>query len=148
MTNLEIENAYVGGSQVEKIYLGADEMWEPEYYVKEDNGTIHALLPNPYTPGPIAIFEMPHTGSLTLYHNENVVTAQSAVLNVLEYCGNTPRLRKQENLNNYVVQNLCGTCQYPTSTDKKTVLIGYSGNYGDNTLDITFSTYYCSGGTS
>lgn len=27
MTNLEITNAYVGGSQVDKIYLGADEIW-------------------------------------------------------------------------------------------------------------------------
>ncbi len=145
MTNLEITNAYVGNTQVAKICLGTDVVWAPEYYVEEDNGTMHVLLPS--TPGPIADFEMDHNGSVTLYHNGEVLTAQSAVYQVIESCRDNLYTKEQRYLNDYAVQNVCVGCQYPTSTGKKRIIIGYPGSYGDNTLVVEADTFYCSGST-
>ena len=89
---------------------------------------------------------MDHNGSFTLYHNREVLTAQSAVYQVIEWCGEERRgTKEQQFLNDYAVQNVCAGCQYPTSTGKKKIIIGYLGNYGEDTLVVEANIFYCSG---
>lgn len=87
MTNKEIQNAYVGDTQVEKIYLGADVVYEEQ----PTGHTVYAVLngtENVELMETVAeqMYEMviaePIYTSITLYDNDQVVTADDLVYDI------------------------------------------------------------------
>ena len=144
MTNLEITNAYVGDTQVEKIYLGTDVVWLP-YYAEEDNGTIHILHPDPGDNNQLyTIFDMDHDGTFTLYHKGTVVTANTCYWTVYGKCNEETWYEEKSIKTDFVVENICGSCQYPTSTGKKNVYVGVAQDH--SIIEIYYN--YCSGSSS
>ena len=84
MTNKEIQNAYVGDTQVEKIYLGADVVYEEQptghtvYAVLNGTESVELLETVTGQMYEMVIAEPIYT-SLTLYDNDQVVTADGLV---------------------------------------------------------------------
>ena len=88
MTNKEITKAYIGNTQVEKIYLGADVVYEATP-VGPTAHTASVLLDEsvsvdlPETSPDVydMVFSEPYT-SLTLYYDNQVVTASSLSITI------------------------------------------------------------------
>lgn len=83
MTNFDINKAYVGDTQVEKIYLGADVVYEatpvgPTAHTASVllDGSVVIDLPETLGDMYEMAFTEPYT-SLTLYYDNEVVTASS-----------------------------------------------------------------------
>lgn len=88
MTNLDINKAYVGGSQVVKIYLGTDVVYEatpvgPTGHTASVllNGSVDIDLPEISYDMYEMVFTEPYT-SLTLYYDNEVVTASTIFVSV------------------------------------------------------------------
>lgn len=88
MTNLEITNAYVGNTQVAKIYLGADVVYEATPVVPTAHTASVLLdgskvidLPETSEDRYDMAFTEPYT-SLTLYYDNEVVTASTLNISV------------------------------------------------------------------
>ena len=86
MTNLEITNAYVGDTQVDKIYLGADVVYEatpvgPTAHTASVllDGSVVIDLPETVPDVYDMAFTEPYT-SLTLYYDNEVVTASTLTI--------------------------------------------------------------------
>lgn len=86
MTNLEITKAYVGDTQVDKIYLGADVVYEATPVVPTAhtasvllNGSVVIDLPETVPDVYDMTFTEPYT-SLTLYYDNEVVTASTLTI--------------------------------------------------------------------
>lgn len=88
MTNKEITKAYIGNTQVEKIYLGTDVVYEATPVVPTGH-TASVLLDEsvsidlPETSPDIyeMVFSEPYT-SLTLYYDNQVVTASTLSITI------------------------------------------------------------------
>jgi len=88
MTNLDINKAYVGDTQVDKIYLGTDVVYEATP-VGPTAHTASVLLDGsevidlPETLGDMyeMVFSEPYT-SITLYYDNEVVTASTLTISV------------------------------------------------------------------
>ena len=88
MTNFDINKAYVGDTQVEKIYLGADVVYEATP-VGPTGHTASVLLDGsvdidlPETLGGMyeMAFSEPYT-SITLYYDDEVVTASTLFVSI------------------------------------------------------------------
>lgn len=83
MTNLDINKAYVGDTQVDKIYLGADVVYEatpvgPAAHTASVllDGSVAIDLPETSADRYEMAFTEPYT-SLTLYYDNEVVTAST-----------------------------------------------------------------------
>lgn len=88
MTNLEITNAYVGDTQVAKIYLGTDVVYEATAPVPSAHtasvlldGSVDIDLPETTADMYDMLFTEPYT-SLTLYYDNEVVTASTLNISV------------------------------------------------------------------
>ena len=88
MTNKEITKAYIGNTQVEKIYLGADVVYEatpvgPTAHTASVllDGSVSIDLPETSPDVYDMIFTEPYT-SLTLYYDNQVVTASSLSITI------------------------------------------------------------------
>lgn len=88
MTNKEIQNAYMGDTQVEKIYLGADVVYEatpvgPTAHTASVllDGSVVIDLPETRLDVYEMVFTEPYT-SITLYYDNEVVTASSLTISV------------------------------------------------------------------
>lgn len=88
MTNLEITKAYVGDTQVDKTYLGADVVYEatpigPTGHTASVllDGSVDIDLEETSTDRYEMAFTEPYT-SLTLYYDDEVVTASTLTISV------------------------------------------------------------------
>ena len=88
MTNKEITKAYIGNTQVEKIYLGADVVYEatpvgPTGHTASVllNESVSIDLPENSPDVYDMVFTEPYT-SLTLYYDNQVVTASSLSITI------------------------------------------------------------------
>ena len=88
MTNKEITKAYIGNTQVEKIYLGADVVYEatpvgPTAHTASVllDETVSIDLPETSPDMYDMVFSEPYT-SLTLYYHNQVVTASSLSITI------------------------------------------------------------------
>jgi len=86
MTNLEINKAYVGNTQVEKIYLGTDVVYEatpvgPTAHTASVllDGSVVIDLPETIGGMYEMAFSEPYT-SITLYYDNEVVTASTLTI--------------------------------------------------------------------
>ena len=86
MTNKEIQNAYVGDTQVKKIYLGADVVYEatpvgPTAHTASVllDGSVVIDLPETLGGMYEMAFSEPYT-SITLYYDDEVVTASTLTI--------------------------------------------------------------------
>lgn len=88
MTNKEITKAYIGNTQVEKIYLGTDVVYEatpvgPTAHTASVllNGSVSLDLPETSPDMYDMVFTEPYT-SITLYYDNQVVTASTLSITV------------------------------------------------------------------
>lgn len=88
MTNFDINKAYVGDTQVEKIYLGADVVYEatpvgPTAHTSSVllDGSVVIDLPETAPDTYEMVFTEPYT-SITLYYDDEVVTASTLSISV------------------------------------------------------------------
>lgn len=88
MTNKEITKAYIGNTQVEKIYLGTDVVYEatpvgPTAHTASVllDGSVSIDLPETSPDMYDMVFSAPYT-SLTLYYDNQVVTASTLSITI------------------------------------------------------------------
>lgn len=146
MTNNEILNAYVGDTQVEKIYLGADVVYSANtiplypFILDSDNNTYSGT---PLSTQGVYVFEyqIPYGASWTLYFNGQVVTASSVILELHIDCnGDWYNTGEGIDDTNYPMRDI--ELGYDKASDEDYVGVGVTLNTNTMSIDDAAVTVY------